>query len=102
EGDRTPDLRIANAALSQLSYSPDSPEFRPVPHCRARRTMGKGSRAVKHSPWQHKALLWPRNRCPKAQAIASERRLRIASAARTVEAAFRGRTEIIQCAQCCG
>ena len=23
EGDRTPDLRIANAALSQLSYSPD-------------------------------------------------------------------------------
>ena len=22
EGDRTPDLRIANAALSQLSYSP--------------------------------------------------------------------------------
>jgi hypothetical protein len=26
EGDRTPDLRIANAALSQLSYGPDSPE----------------------------------------------------------------------------
>ena len=25
EGDRTPDLRIANAALSQLSYCPDDP-----------------------------------------------------------------------------
>ncbi len=24
EGDRTPDLRIANAALSQLSYGPES------------------------------------------------------------------------------
>src|SRR5579863_6940036 len=49
EGDRTPDLRIANAALSQLSYSPDSPEFRSVARCRARRTMGKGSRAVKRA-----------------------------------------------------
>ena len=29
EGDRTPDLRAASAALSQLSYGPkDSPEYR--------------------------------------------------------------------------
>ncbi len=27
EEDRTPDLRIANAALSQLSYPPDVGEF---------------------------------------------------------------------------
>ena len=27
EEDRTPDLRIANAALSQLSYPPNAPRF---------------------------------------------------------------------------
>ena len=34
EGDRTPDLRIANAALSQLSYGPDRlylPARQPTP-----------------------------------------------------------------------
>jgi hypothetical protein len=28
EGDRTPDLRIANATLSQLSYGPEARPFR--------------------------------------------------------------------------
>ena len=40
EGDRTPDLRIANATLSQLSYGP----------MRGARTMGTAPRAVKHRP----------------------------------------------------
>ena len=41
EGNRTPDLRIANATLSQLSYGPKSKtaqsvasEVLPVPHSR--------------------------------------------------------------------
>src|SRR3954463_16058032 len=40
EGDRTPDLRIANATLSQLSYGP----------MRGARTMGTAPRSVKHRP----------------------------------------------------
>jgi hypothetical protein len=31
EEDRTPDLRIANAALSQLSYHPEERRILPVP-----------------------------------------------------------------------
>gem|GEM_PF-5216424 len=55
EGDRTPDLRIANAALSQLSYDPE----------RRRRVMGRqglstrGS-AIELATFQPKcALKWP-------------------------------------------
>ena len=55
EGDRTPDLRIANAALSQLSYSPDSPKFLPVARFGAARTMGKGCQAVKRGSRQCEA-----------------------------------------------
>src|SRR5439155_15394300 len=48
EGDRTPDLRIANATLSQLSYGPG----RASTGCgRATRTMVTGQRPVKNAPW---------------------------------------------------
>src|SRR6185437_1935301 len=46
EGDRTPDLRIANAALSQLSYSP----IRSYAARRAARTMGAARKPVKRGP----------------------------------------------------
>jgi hypothetical protein len=32
EGDRTPDLGIANAALSRLSYCPNTPEIMSIPN----------------------------------------------------------------------
>jgi YggT family protein len=64
EGDRTPDLRIANAALSQLSYGPDpsktdSPEFRSLVRRRARRNMGKGWWAVKRASACSQAIAFP-------------------------------------------
>ena len=64
EGDRTPDLRIANAALSQLSYSPDrsmtdSPKSAPLVRHRAGRNMGKGPEAVKRTPAQAQAIALP-------------------------------------------
>jgi hypothetical protein len=79
EGDRTPDLRIANAALSQLSYGPnglktDSPEFAPLAWRRARRNMGKGSEAVKRASAPGQAIALP------AETLAKHRSPRRASA----------------------
>ena len=50
EGDRTPDLRIANATLSQLSYGPIY--LAPATPFPGGRTMGIGQLAVKRGPWR--------------------------------------------------
>ena len=62
EGDRTPDLGIANAALSQLSYSP----IRAYAARQAAGTMGTAPERVKRGPetrspiaCRHPALLVP-------------------------------------------
>jgi hypothetical protein len=51
EGDRTPDLRIANAALSQLSYTPN--ERRCILHAITRRVKPFRS----HFHWKITAVL---------------------------------------------
>ena len=51
EGDRTPDLLIANEALSQLSYGPFRAGGTRVPGPWEGCHLGPGSRTVKDRPW---------------------------------------------------
>ena len=53
EGDRTPDLRIANAALSQLSYEPNSNDWERGLYPRRRGCQASGGEPtlkVEHRP----------------------------------------------------
>src|SRR5215469_5593294 len=78
EGDRTPDLGIANAALSQLSYSPDRPaSIRPKPRRwgGARRAeYGEGVGGCQAQPQGDKRWFAYRNRCASAPACGSPAR----------------------------
>ena len=61
EEDRTPDLRIANAALSQLSYPPTKPQFYITAQSISNRTsFGQGNRM---NPIQDRGV--ERDRCRK-------------------------------------